>query len=218
MLESMLLTVEEDYNQRALQAYHDRVESPKRSEHLELVFTDYRNAFPTYKGSIQDFAYATWGFNPGKCGIGEKCQLFWIKINRYSDVKKLPTSKGKAAFLEKDAHDNLQVGHVKNNGIKGVKCLDAFSSDAKTYIVLKTIDIGPWSDNKGGGSQDNVYMELEALIRGTSRLHLFGEGAKLLVMIDGRGATPCIDKINQEFDLPSWLTISTSSGLLSMKP
>ena len=149
-----------------------------------------------YLGTLADFAIATSNWKPGQKGIGEQAQIALLK-EQYPTIKVLGKRGPKMASIVDNDGSLILVKGEKSN-IHGMKSLDAIdeSDEMITVFFLKTIDIGSFSDNKGGGHQTNVQTEVEAFIKtvaGKSITH-DNKPVEVVMKIDGRLAPDIITR------------------------
>lgn len=145
--------------------------------------------------SLEEFAARTSNYNPNKAGIGEKSQLEFLE-SKFPSIKKLP-SHGKDSYaLFKLANGRYTIIKGEKTNLGGVKSFDAIADlpNEVIFFILKTVDIGPFSDSTGGGHQTNVQDEITNIISHArqQKLTLDKKPVKIYVVVDGRSASNII--------------------------
>ena len=140
--------------------------------------------------SLTEFAAYTANFNPGKTGIGQKAQMQHLQEGNYPKIKALPSGGKNSVKLMKTGNTVFIVECAGRSNIRGIKSFDAYDSSSNTLFMLKTLDIGIFSDNVGGGHQDNVRSEVETIIATTNGkvLSYKGKNVNISILINGRSA------------------------------
>jgi hypothetical protein len=163
--------------------------------------------------SIEQFIAFTASPSPGKSGIGEEAQFLLLKErNVFTDTIKLANSRSRSVRLYKDHVGNIlcmsqRIAKIKMATNKNIHLLDKIKSldgiaiqGLPKFLVLKTVDVGTFSDSEGGGQQTNVEKELLALIEciGNNNVLYYGKKIEIYILVDGRSSdnilASCKDK------------------------
>lgn len=193
-----MATVEELFDQKACDKALEKVISGIISDYTHNFYLAVRSAHPEKMKDVspEKFAALTANWTPGKCGIGEESQIEVLRAGRFPNIEKLAPS-GKASIKLHKSNDgtlSIREGKGKPN-VTGVKNFDAIDEGREIiFFLLKTIDIGSFSDNEGGGNQDNVLNEIEIFILTTKNktLNFRGKEVKFVIVVDGRSADKII--------------------------
>lgn len=190
--------VEELYNKKARKLALEKVKEGKISNKVVLEYQDLCAHHPDEMKdiSLERFAALLANWNAGKYGIGEDSQLEVLK-EKYPNLEELANKpdevKRRYLSLHKFEDDSLGIFEGKKSNITGVKSFDAYEN--RKFFILKTRDIGMYSDNTGGGHQDNVQAELLILINELKNQDVYfrGEKATFFIGIDGRKSEKLIN-------------------------
>lgn len=206
--------VEELYNKKAIECMIKRAKKGEISPFIIGAWNDCTTRLPGM--DLKEFAAYNSNYSPSKEGIGEKAQLELLKADHYPLIEGLPKN-GKNRLSLQEANKVISIIRGKKTNISGTKSFDAISEDALKVIlfVLKTVDIGKWSESIGGGHQKNVCDEIERLISviGIDALSYNGKPVEIKVLIDGRSSAPIIAICKKLIKSGSIITIGSVVSL-----
>jgi len=213
----MLKTVEDIYNKLAIEKTIEKVKESNISPYTRKLYEECKSQLPGI--TFEDFAARISNWNPGKTLIGEKAQLSYLTQNKYPKIKKLAPS-GKHCISLHKIPNNFLIKNGKSN-IDGIKSFDAINDDGGkiTFFILKTVDIGMFSDNMGGGNQDNVSNELAFIIdKLCNNDFIFNnKPVDITIVINGRSSkeimTACQKIVSNNTALNTKITIATAENL-----
>jgi hypothetical protein len=192
-----MYTVEEYYKEYALRATLDKIVSGQTSPYIVKLYQATKARFPTEMKSVslEKTAAYTANWNPNKCSIGQKAQIAFLKQAKFPNLASLP-AHGKNAIALKNTSKGVCIGLGKSD-INGVKTFDAIDRGNKkiSLFAFKAVDLGEFSDNQGGGHQNNVGIEVKTLILSIGSSALFYEKlpVDVYIVIDGRLADKFIE-------------------------
>lgn len=195
--------VEELYDAKYFDIMVERCKNKTISKCAKNLYESYQKKpiFCELNLSLTDFAACCANFSPNQKNIGENAQLELLQ-HRYKNIKKLPSQGEEVIGLYYDNEGKVIIkrGENTNPNVTGTKCFDAIrqSSDRNDFFMLKTIDIGSHSKNKGGGTQKNVKAEIEHTMFCFDKDLIFeNKLSYLFVLVDGRSSN-LIKKLNEK--------------------
>jgi hypothetical protein len=181
--------VEDLYNELALKAALQKIKNGVISDYTISLYNNLKRVFPDEMKniSLEGVACFTANWNPGKCNIGEKSQIETLQ-KKYPTFKKLSSSGKNSITLYRNGETLTAIKGIGKSNIIGIRTFDAVKEDA--LYSLKTVDIGQFSDNVGGGGQDKIQTELDTLIDTVKgkKLLFQNKEMKLIIAVDGRSA------------------------------
>lgn len=184
------------------------------SNYTKNYYEKCRDLYPDQMNdwSLEQFTCDIANFNPGKCNIGEKAQISIIQEKNPS-FKKLSV-RGKYSLSLQKENAELVINNKKTN-ISGIKSFDGIDPENRILYVLKTQDIGGFSDNEGGGHQDNVFTEIQRILLtvGNTTLTINGYPYKLFIIIDGRSAVKIIQNLQPFIQNSEMITVCQTEDL-----
>jgi hypothetical protein len=188
--------VETKYDELAVKAAIAKATIGKISPYITKMYDMAKDQIDI---TLEQFAARLANWNAGKEGIGQKAQATAILSVRPTFA--MLKNAGKGSVFLYDTGNDIVIRKYSNECVKtnivGTKTFDGKDEDNEwlTLYILKTIDIGSFSDNKGGGHQDNVETEIKTILKNiASRSFTFNDKTvKFVVMIDGRSAKNIID-------------------------
>ena len=182
-----------------VEALYNNLAKSKIVEHVSRrVISEYtRRQYEACKDCIgdmtlSDFAAFSCNTNPNKSGIGQAAQIDILSQKKFPNIKGLP-NHGKQSIKLTSVNGTLTVKECAGkSNLGGIKTFDAIVEEKNENIlfVLKTVDLGVFSENEGGGHQDNVQDELARLISviGSNKLVFKGKPVRVFILVDGRSS------------------------------
>lgn len=203
-------TIENEYNQLAIQAMINKANERKISNYIMNFYNSCKDKLNGM--SLEEFAAYTSNYNVNKSNIGEKCQITYLRKNKFPSIKPLPNKGKDSISLQLDFDDSIFINNGKTN-LVGIKSFDAIA-DNKLFI-LKCIDFGEFSESIGGGHQDNVKNEIKNIINiiGDQKLYFNNNEMEILILINGRLSQNIIDDGKKLIMTNSSITINSCEGI-----
>lgn len=208
--------VEDLYNNLAIEKTLEKIAEGSISDFTTRLYDECKIG----DMSLEKFAALTANWNPGKCGLGQKAQLLFLGQDKYPNIVGLSNAGKKAIHLYEDNKGSLKIGVGKSTNIEGIKSFDAadYDTNKTTFFILKTVDIGKFSDNEGGGHQDNVLIEIKTFIKKAAgnELSFNNKSVDVVILVDGRSSKKIITRCQEILDnfnhrLPQTTKITISS-------
>lgn len=197
-------TVVETVDELVIQSFIKKIKNGEISEYTKKLFEKASESYPEIKKiGIVNCAAFTSNWNAGKCSLGQKAQLQVLKKD-FPSIKALPSRGKNCVRLGQDLNSvNLSLIIGSDKTLPGIKSLDAQSQEDNKiqFFMLKTTDIGSFSDSKGGGHQGNVFSELELFCKTVlnNNIQYKGKDVEFYVIISGRLAEEFSTKLNSDF-------------------
>jgi len=208
--------IEEIYDRLATELFVKKANEKLISPYIRKAFIKCQSYLDP-NITFEQFAAWTANFFPGRAGIGEESQIEFLKT-KFPSIKKLPVRGKKSLKLFRGTDGGLFIKRsATKSNINGIKSFDAISiSDNKIYIfMLKTIDIGSFSESVGGGQQDNAENEIINILDviGASSFSFEDKNVEIIIGIDGRSAGNKIAYLKEKFPNLSNVTITMCEDL-----
>ena len=209
-------SVLEIYNRLAIESFINKAFKKEISENIKNIYDKCKDHLNEL--SLQDFAAYISNYNPNKAGIGEESQIKWLEANKFQTIKQLP-NHGKNSFsLYYEINGSLTIKNTKSN-LTGIKSFDAIAfipnKNEVAFFILKTVDIGLFSNNIGGGHQKNVQDEIISLIEVIRNQNILFDNklVKFYIIIDGRSADKIIKNAQKAANNDNNIIINESEKL-----
>lgn len=162
--------VENIYTKLALAQAVENCKKREISAYYKNMYVMARNAFPDEMKdvSLEQFAHGNMGYVPGRHGFGQQAQMVYLKQNKIPTLEPLSANGCASISLRKEADGTLYLSQGKETNITNVKSWDAYDTKRTNnrvhLFMMKTVDLGPFTDSRDGGHQENVFSEICTMI------------------------------------------------------
>jgi len=201
-----IIDLESLYHIEAVKCFVAKANKKEISPYLKRAYAASKETFEQSGNniSLEEFAAYNANSNPNKSGIGEKCQILFLSQDKYVGIKALPNNGNSCIKICTEKGKIVLKQGKEKSSLQGIKSFDAIHENEEeiTLFVLKTTDLGIFSDSIGGGHQDNVRIELLNLINALKGILLSfnGKNVQVAIIIDGRYAASIIEACKKFID------------------